>query len=99
MPTEISYWEARVMRHAKQGGPDEFAIHEVYFSENDEIVTWTEDTLSPREDSVQGLRETLEWFLAQPNEHIECGDLHYSYAKEDIENWLSHIDQPVIDYI
>lgn len=98
MPTEISYWEARVMRHSKQEGADEFAIHEVYFSENDEIVTWTEEALSPRENSVEALRETLERFLTQPNEEIECGDLHYSYAKEDIEYWLRRIDQPVIDY-
>ncbi len=98
MSTEIRYWQPRVMRHSKKESVNEFAIHEVYFSDHDEVVTYTEDALSPRESSVEVLKQSLQMLLAQPGEIIICGDQHYAYTKEEIQNWLNQMDLPMIDY-
>ncbi|HTE19829.1 MAG TPA: hypothetical protein VK689_15805 [Armatimonadota bacterium] len=91
-------FEPRVMRHGRGTPREEFAIHEVYCTQDGEAVTYTEDALSPRASSIEGLRRALLELLRSGKADITCGDLGYSYAPEDAEQWLSSIEQPPVDY-
>lgn len=86
------------MRHLKETGDEEFAIHEVYFDDLDKVVTYTEAALSPREISVETLKVCLLELLAQSEDGVALGDLGYVYSREDIQLWLEHIETPPIDH-
>ena len=84
------------MRHRKEDGTEEYAIHDVYFTDAGQVKAYSEDALSPREPSVAKLKETL---LALPqHEEVQLGDLGYAYCPEDIHYWLKNIDREPIDY-
>lgn len=86
------------MRHRKEVGHEEYAIHEVYFDADGQVQRYTRDALSPREASIAALRATLISFLEQDGEEVLIGDLGYAYSNEDIEWWLEHIDDAPLDY-
>lgn len=86
------------MRHVGEGQPDEYAIHEVYLNEKGEVVTYTREALSPRVLSVEALEAVLERLLAGEGNTVRCGDLGQVYDKATVEDWLSQIHRPVIDY-
>ena len=94
----ISYFEPRVMRHGVGTEGEEFAIHEMFFTEAEEVVTYTEDALSPRAPTVEGLRQALLDLLRSGEAEITAGDLGYSYDREDVEWWLSSTEQQPVDY-
>ena len=99
MPQDkVSYWAPRVMRHHSAEGSEEYAIHEVYFSQDDRVVTYTVDALSPREASVEALKGKLLDLVHGGDEEMTLGDLGYTYVREDLEHWLEYVDQPPIDY-
>ncbi len=95
--SKIAYWEDRVMVH-KTDGMEEFGIHEVYFGEDGEVVTYTEDVLSPRAGSVEELKRLLLELLDQEGDEVVSGDFGYSYPKEVIRDWLDCVDEPVLEY-
>ena len=95
---EDSYWQPRVMRHVRDTGEEEFAIHEVYFTAQGDITGYTDDALSMREPTVEKLREKIVQLLQESPDGEVIGDLSYTYHEDDIQLWLSHIDDPVIDY-
>ena len=98
MNKEINYWQPRVMRHIGGRKGDEYAIHEVYFDKDDNVVTYTSDALSPLETSVINLKNILLKCLNQVSDEIALGDSQYPYSRKDIEFWLSFIDESPIDY-
>jgi YD repeat-containing protein len=57
--TEIESFNYRVMRHSN----GEYAIHEVYYDAQGQLVTWTLDPLSVACLSVDELRVELERYL------------------------------------
>lgn len=93
-----SYWRPQVLRHISFDGADAFAIHEVHFF--DFGIEWgsTEDAVSSRHSSVEELKTALEEFIASGDESIRCGDLNYEYHREDVELWLKHISDPILEY-
>jgi hypothetical protein len=93
-----SYWEPRVMRHHTAEGGQEYAIHEVYFDNGGNVNGYTTDALSPREPSIERLRATLVRLLDQGAEEITCGDLGYTYDRGAVEDWLTSLDDPSLDY-
>ncbi len=93
-----SYWQPRVMHHKSKDNEEYFAIHEVYFTEDGDIDGYTENALSPKEKSVQSLKTRLSTILDQSEGEITLGDAGYGYDEEDIELWLKHIQDPVIEY-
>ena len=96
---EFTYWQPRVMQHTSPLGTTEYAIHEVYFNHEHRAYTWTVDALSPRFPSPDALRSWIsEKKLTAPNHGVACGDLGYSYYRGDFEMWLTHIDEPALDY-
>jgi hypothetical protein len=97
--TRITHWQPRVIRHTYSDGRTEYAIHDVYFGENDQVVTYTEDALSPREDSIAALERALSrlWELSA-QEPVQSGDLQYDYEREDIQEWLQAISLDPVDY-
>jgi hypothetical protein len=98
MDAEISYWSDRVMRHRAPEGNDTFAIHEVYFTEDGEVATYTQDALSMRERSIETLRDALQGLLVGEEETFTLGDLGYEYSREDILDWLHCLHYPPLDY-
>ena len=64
-------WNHRVMRHKDKSGldmPDYLQIHEVYYRDG-KIWCWTEDGISVGGDSIEEIKQTLEWMekcLEQP---------------------------------
>ena len=77
----IEYFEPRVMRHGGGTSREEFAIHDVYFSEAGEVVTYTEDALSPRASSIESLSRALLDLLRDGKAEITAADLVYSYPR------------------
>jgi len=98
MHGDIHYWQPRVMRHSTNLKKEEYAIHEVYFNINDEVITYTCDALSSREASVELLKTELIKLRDYSTDEIILGDYGYIYDKEDIVFWLEFIDKPVIDF-
>lgn len=94
----IAYFEPRVMRHRKGTGDEEYAIHDVYFSEDGRVVRYTLDALTPREPTVEQLKATLARLLEENGAEITTGDLHYTYDREEVEDWLQCTEKPSIDY-
>lgn len=93
-----SYWRPQVLRHSTSEEVEEFAIHEVHFSDFGNEWGLTEDAVSSRYPSVKELQVALEEFIVSDSQSIRCGDLNYKYYREDIDLWLKHISDPVIEY-
>jgi hypothetical protein len=98
MSKDIDNWQPRVMRHHQGNEGELYAIHEVYFGKDNTVVTYTEDTLTPKKGSVSELKDFLLSSLNQEKEEFEMGDSRYIYSKEDIELWLNYIDELPINY-
>lgn len=56
-------WNYRMLRHTHGPGEEWLAIHEVYYDEKGNVVTWTEDPSQPIGDTVDDLRWDLEKML------------------------------------
>jgi hypothetical protein len=95
--SEIAYFETRVIRHRTDAGTEEYAIHEVYYGKEGEIITHTLEALSPRRSSLEELKSALITLLEEGGGEITTGDLNYSYPREYIEDWLCCIDDPPIE--
>lgn len=94
---KIAYYQERVMRHG-HGEGGEVAVHEVLFGEDDSVLGYTEDAVSPRAASVEELAAVLKGLLETEGDEVVCGDLNYTYDKVDIQNWLSCLAHPALDY-
>jgi hypothetical protein len=95
---EVAYWRPQVMRHLRPDGRVEYAFHEVYFSQDGSVVSYTADALSERTGSVEELEAWVSINLDGSRDGIVCGDLGYTYADEDLALWLKHITDPPLDY-
>src|SRR5947209_4892591 len=73
----IAYFGPRVMRHRTETGEERFAIHEVYFGKDGQVITHTEDALSDRASSIDQLRDVLQRLLEQEGAEMTTGDLNY----------------------
>lgn len=93
---EDIYWRPQVMRHS--GDREVYAIHEVYFYRGGGVAGYTTDSLSDRYPTIVNLKSELESFLKSELESIQCGDQNYTYDKADVEFWLKHINDPVLEY-
>ncbi|MBW3625292.1 MAG: DUF2321 domain-containing protein [Armatimonadetes bacterium] len=97
LQTELfSYCEPRIMRRRTEAG-EEFAIHEVYFDGKGTIIGYTEDALSPREPTVERLKESLLRLMERRGEPITSGDLQYTYDSEDVKEWLRCFASSLLD--
>lgn len=59
----MSYWNYRVIRTENKSGEVLFNIHEVYYTQDGTIETWTENPVLPQGESVGELREDIHYFL------------------------------------
>ena len=84
------------MRHTQEQGEQTFAVHEVYFGSEGQVIAYTEDAISPHAATVSKLREAI--ILLLKREKPVSGDLGYVYPHEDIREWLNNIDLPPIEY-
>jgi hypothetical protein len=79
----LNTWNYRVI--LKSGG---YAIHEVYYDEEGEPWTCTEDPVCPEGDTLEALREEMEYYrLALERPVLEYADLvpDYDPSAPDIE--------------
>ena len=53
-------WNYRVIRHRKSGEDDFLEIHEVYYNEDGEPTSVTQEGVSAGDETIEGLRETLD---------------------------------------
>jgi hypothetical protein len=88
----------RVMRHRLPNGEFEYSIHDVYCSTDGRVVTYTEDALSVRTLALDALESALEAWKNLPGGQFVSGDLGYAYSKEDLEDWIRCLEEPVLDY-
>jgi hypothetical protein len=86
------------MRHRVAGGVTEYAIHDVYFDHEDRPTSWTAQARSPRLGSPAALKGWIAAQLAAPDQGVVCGDLGYEHHHADFQLWLTHLDEPVLDY-
>jgi len=93
-----SYWRPQVLRHTTSEVAEEFAVHEVHFSDYGNEWGPTADAVSSRYSSVKELKAALEKFISSDAKLMRCGDSNYEYFREDIELWLKHIADPVLEY-
>ena len=96
MENRAAYFDPRVIQVLNLNGSTHFAIHEVYFYDNDKIESYTNQALSARANSLEELQLILKNFLASGEEKITCGDLKYEYDREIVEWWLEKTELPVI---
>jgi hypothetical protein len=91
------HFEPRVLRHHAAAGDVEYAVHEVYFDDDGRVLGYTEDALSPRQPSLEQLREALLRLLAEGVTTIRTGDLSYEHDSEYVEEWLACLNTQPID--
>lgn len=56
----MNHWNYRVMKRVNSIGEYEYGIYEVYHDDNDNITSWTENSLTPVCGSEEGLLHELE---------------------------------------
>lgn len=86
------------MRRHKEHKGDVYSIHEVFFDKEDNVVTYTEDALTPEKESISDLKNLLLDCLKQEKAELIFGDSNCTYSKEDIKYWLEYITEPPIIY-
>lgn len=96
-PERLVSFEPRVVRHWDASGHESFAIHEVYLNARGEVATMTVQALSVRTPTVSALQQALLSRVASGNQTFRIGDLNYEYDREDIEDWLSAFELPILD--
>jgi len=60
----MASWNYRVIRKEHESGEIHFQIHEVYYSEDGFIQSWTVDPVLPSGESLSELREDIRYFLS-----------------------------------
>ena len=60
----MSHWNHRVIKKNVADGSDWFGIHEVFYNDDDTIWSYTENPISIVGESIDDLRQTLEWMLS-----------------------------------
>jgi hypothetical protein len=99
MTAEIAYWQPRVIRHPLPDGSAEYAVHDVYFGKDGDVITYTEHARSARKGSVAELESWIRSVLSEGKMEVVCGDLGYTHTiDEHLSHWLEHIHDPPIDY-
>ncbi len=93
-----TYWRPQILRHKRNDGSEEYAVHEAFYGDYGKTWGPTESAVSNRFASVQTLRASLEQFLESGVESMICGDRGYRYYCEDVELWMRHIEDPVLDF-
>lgn len=56
-------WNYRVLKRKNESGEYEFGIYEVYYDNNENIESWTENPLTPVCASEEGLLEEMNLML------------------------------------
>lgn len=55
----MRHWNYRVMKRENAQGQIGFGIYEVFYDDNGEIKSWTENSLTPVCDSEEDLKEEM----------------------------------------
>ena len=93
-----SFWRPQILKHTLTSGEVEYAIHEVYYTDFGNKKGYTIDALSNRFPSVEQLKNSLHEYIVSTESVFICGDKKNKYTREDIELWLCHIDDPIINF-
>lgn len=56
-------WNYRVMKRKNESGDYDFGVHEVYYDENGNVISWTEKSIIPVCPSEEGLAHELSLML------------------------------------
>ena len=56
-------WNHRVIRRVNEQGEEYYAIHEVYYNEDNEPHMVTEEAVSPFGETLEELEQDMEWFI------------------------------------
>jgi len=56
-------WNYRILKRQNESGEYEYGIHEVFYNEKGEIVSWTKESMTPVCPSKEGLRHELNLML------------------------------------
>ncbi len=59
----MSYWNYRIIRNTTNDAVT-YEIHEVYYNDRNEIVSWTEDPMCPLGESAGELRNDIFYFMS-----------------------------------
>lgn len=73
--TKIEYWSYRVMRRswapiAGEKPAYSYGIYEVYFDQSDQVVTYSEESISPSGESIRELKGDVANYLKAFNSPI-----------------------------
>ncbi|HLP10945.1 MAG TPA: hypothetical protein VK177_03375 [Flavobacteriales bacterium] len=56
----MGHWNYRVMKKKNTEGQYEFGIYEVYYDENEKVISYTENSMTPVCGSAEALKYELE---------------------------------------
>lgn len=59
----MSHWNHRVMKRTLGDGSEYYGIHEVFYNDDGSIYAFTKNSMDVFGESVEDLRQTLEWML------------------------------------
>lgn len=81
----MSHWNHRVMKRKLESG-DFYGIHEVFYNEDGSIWSYTVDPIEVVGESIDELKQTLEWMLkCLDNPILVDGEFDYTTKSEDID--------------
>jgi hypothetical protein len=65
-----------------------YGIKDVYFDDDGNVISWTDDFLSDEFMSYESLYLNLKLLEERGDENFKLGELQYEYAKFDLLQWL-----------
>jgi hypothetical protein len=74
-------WNNRVIKRDNKLG-----IHEVYYSENDEMISWTIDSIIPGGETIEDLKEELQRFMRASKKPILI-ERKDKFGNLEVINW------------
>jgi len=85
------HWNHRVIRRSRPSAFDDsidesFGIHEVFYEDNGKIISWTQSPIEVSGDTIEDLREYLEWMRLSLDKAI-LTERKNMFGRERLVEW------------
>ncbi len=83
----MSHWNHRVIKKTFENDEEQYGIHEVFYNDDGTIFCYTQDPVEAACESMDALREYLQWMLKCLDEDILVdGEVEFVNDDSDDEN-------------
>jgi hypothetical protein len=81
---KMGHWNHRVVKKVFESGEEQYSVREVFYNDNGDICAYTEDPIDLACESLDGLREYIQWCLNCLDKPI-LEDGKVVFAKDDYD--------------